>query len=151
MSGLTIRRDDAIGPDALELIAQSEAEQAALYPPEVRFAFTPDELRAAGVCFLLGHQGPVPVACGGVALLDGYGELKRIFVTRERRGRGHADAIVAALEKIARATGRRSMRLETGLASPEAIRFYSRIGYRETGPFGDYQENGASVFMEKSL
>lgn len=77
--------------------------------------------------------------------------MKRIFVTRARRGRGHADAIVAAPEDIAQGAGRPCMRLETGLASPEAIRFYTRIGYREIGPFGAYEENGSSVFMEKAL
>lgn len=151
MSALVIRRDDALGPDALAMIAQSEAELAAIYPPEVRYAFSPDQLRDAGVAFVVGHLGEDPVACGGLALLDGYGELKRIFVTRRQRGQGYADAIVAALEEIALTAGRPLMRLETGLASPEAIRFYERIGYSRIGPFGDYQENGSSVFMEKAL
>ena len=151
MSALAITRDDALGSDALALIEQSEVEQAALYPPEVRYAFSPDELRDAGVCFMVGHADGEAVACGGVALLDGYGELKRIFVRRDQRGQGYADAIVAALEDAARDVGLPVMRLETGLASPEAIRFYTRIGYREIGPFGAYEENGSSVFMEKAL
>lgn len=151
MSGLTITRDDALGPDALALIALSEAELAALYPPEVRYAFSPDQLRGAGVAFLVGHDDGEAVACGGVALLDGYGELKRIFVRRDRRGRGHADAIVAGLEQIARTAGLACMRLETGKESPEAVRFYSRLGYAPIGPFGDYEENGSSIFMEKAL
>ena len=151
MSGLAITRDDGLGPDALALIGQSEAELAALYPPEVRYAFSPDELRDAGVAFIVGHQDAKPVACGGVALLDGYGELKRIFVARECRGQGHAETVVAALEEIARGAGLPLMRLETGLASPEAIRFYTRIGYDRIGPFGTYEENGSSVYMEKTL
>ncbi len=151
MNGLIISRDDALGADALDLIAQSEAELAALYPPEVRYAFSPDELRGAGVRFLVGHCDGTPVVCGGVALLDGYGELKRIFVRQDRRGSGFADAIVGALEDQAHKAGLPLMRLETGLASPAAIRFYSRLGYREIGPFGGYEENGSSVFMEKPL
>ena len=151
MSGLILTRDDDLSPDALGLIAQSEAELASIYPPEVRYAFSPSELRDAGVCFVVGKLDETPVACGGVALLDGYGELKRIFVTRSHRGRGCADEIVAELEKIAKASGRNCMRLETGEASPEAIRFYSRLGYARIGPFGAYEENGSSVFMEKVL
>lgn len=151
MSGLVITRDDALGTDALDLIGQSEAELAALYPPEVRYAFSPDQLRGAGVRFVVGREDDAPVACGGVALLDGYGELKRIFVRRDRRGRGHADTIVAALETIARDARLPLMRLETGLSSPEAIRLYARLGYRETGPFGSYVDNGSSVYMEKAL
>ncbi len=151
MSGLILTRDDELGPDALALIAQSEAELAAIYPAEVRYAFSPSELRDAGVCFVVGHIEDMPVACGGVALLEGYGELKRIFVTRSHRGGGFADAIVAELEQIAILNGRSSMRLETGEASPEAIRFYTRLGYSRIGPFGAYAENGSSVFMEKNL
>ena len=151
MSGLRIIRDDALGADALDLIAQSEAEQAAIYPPEVRYAFSPDELRDAGVLFLVGYAGDDPVACGGAAMLDGYAELKRIFVASSRRGEGFAQAIVAALEDQARAAGHTLMRLETGLDSPAAIRLYTGMGYGPIGPFGKYVENGSSVFMEKPL
>lgn len=151
MTTLSIARDDALGAEALALIAQSETEPAALYLPEVRYAFSPDELRNAGAWFVVGREGATPVTCGGVALLDGHDELKRIFVTRVYRGRGHADAIVAALEDIARQAGHSCMRLETGHASPEALRFYARNGYRKIGPFGDYREHGSSVFMEKTL
>lgn len=148
---LTIRRDDQLGPDALDLIAQSEAELAAIYPPEVRFAFSPEELTAAGVVFLVGYDGERPVAAGGVAPLDGYGELKRIFVAADARGRGYARQIVEALEDQARSLDLTLMRLETGEDSPEALKLYARMGYRRIGPFGSYPENGSSVFMEKPL
>lgn len=148
---LRIVRDDGLGQDALELIAQSEAELASIYPPEVRFAFSPDELRASGVMFCVAYDGDVAVACGGIAPLHSYWELKRIFVRKDRRRKGVAHAIVAALEFIAREHTASCVRLETGEDSPEAIRFYERTGYRRRGPFGAYQENGSSVFMEKRL
>ena len=84
-------------------------------------------------------------------MFDGYAELKRIFTTRAARGRGVAKAIVTALEEIAKGAGLSVVRLETGLASPEAIALYKRLGYREIGPFGEYAENGSSVFMEKDV
>jgi len=146
-----IRRDDALGPDALDLIAQSEEELAGLYAPEHRYAFSPDELLSANVVFVVGYLDGAPVACGGVAPCDGYGELKRIFTTRSARGTGLARRIVAALEDEARAFGAPIMRLETGHASPDALALYSRLGYREIGPFGSYEDNGSSVFMEKAL
>ncbi|MEO1001371.1 MAG: GNAT family N-acetyltransferase, partial [Pseudomonadota bacterium] len=148
---LALRRDDALGPAALAMIAGSEGELAALYPPHLRFAFDPEELRAARVRFLVAERDAAPVGCGGVAPLARYGELKRIYVVPAARGSGVADAIVAALEGIARAEGLPLMRLETGAASPAAIAFYARMGYRRCAPFGDYAENGSSVFMEKPL
>ncbi|MEM6661031.1 MAG: GNAT family N-acetyltransferase [Pseudomonadota bacterium] len=146
-----IRRDDALGPDALALIAQSEEELASLYAPEHRYAFSPEQLLNADVRFIVGYLDSDPVACGGVAPCDGYGELKRIFTTRSARGKRLAVKIVEALEEEARAFGAPIMRLETGLASPDALALYRRMNYREVGPFGSYVDNGSSVFMEKDL
>ena len=146
-----LRRDDPLGPDALAMIGESEAELAAIYPLEVRYAFSPTQLVEAGVVFLTARLDGRVVGCGGMAPCDGYGELKRIFVTRSARGRRLAAAIIAALEDEARARGLPIMRLETGASSPEAIRAYQRLGYLRCGPFGGYAENGSSVFMEKAL
>lgn len=146
-----IRRDDALSADALAMIQGSEDELAALYDPSVRFAFSPAELIDHGVRFFVAYRGGAPVGCGGVAPCDGYGELKRIFVAKPHRGSGAAAAILAELEGQAREMGLSLMRLETGLASPEAIRFYEKSGYARRAPFGAYQENGSSVFMEKAL
>lgn len=138
-------------PDTLGLIAESEAELASLYRPEVRSAFSPEELADAGVIFLVARRAGEPVGCGGLAPLEGYAELKRIFTTARARGTGIGSAIVAALENVARARGLTVVRLETGEASPEAIALYASLGYGRRGPFGAYRENGSSVFMEKRL
>ncbi|SEA77832.1 GNAT family N-acetyltransferase [Rubrimonas cliftonensis] len=138
-------------PEALALIAQSEAELAAIYPAEVRFAFSPQELVAAKVRFVVAWLDGAPAGCGGVAPLEGYGELKRIFTTRAARGRGVGRAVVTALEAEALSLGLPLARLETGHLSPEAISLYTALGYALRGPFGDYAENGSSVFMEKRL
>lgn len=153
-AALTLTRDDAIGPAALAMIGESEAELAGLYPPDVRYAFSPQELTDAGVHFLVAYRDGAPIGCGGYATLAGpprYGELKRIFVTKAARGQRLAERIVAGLEDAARTDGLPCIRLETGLASPEAIRLYERLGYAHIGPFGSYEENGSSVFMEKQL
>jgi putative acetyltransferase len=154
-TAVELRRDDGLGPDALAMIAESEAELAAIYRPEVRHAFSPAQLIDAGVVFLTAHLDGRVVGCGGMAPCPGtgggYGELKRIFVTRAARGRRIAALIIARLEEEARARGLPLMRLETGDASPEAVRAYERLGYRRRGPFGNYAENGSSVFMEKAL
>lgn len=146
-----IRRDDALGPDALALIEGSEVEQAAIYPPEVRSAFSPEELTSAGTVFCVAYLRGTPVACGGFAPYPGFGELKRIFALIEARGTGAARAVILWLENEARAQGLTLMKLETGKDSPAALRLYEKLGYRRTGPFGSYFENGSSIFMEKDL
>ncbi|MEO0485349.1 MAG: GNAT family N-acetyltransferase [Pseudomonadota bacterium] len=151
MTTLEITRTDPMHPDALALIDGSEREQSALYPPHLRYAFSPQQLVDGDVRFFVGRDGPTPIVCGGYAVCDGYGELKRIFVAKNHRGQGWADALVTACETTARAEALPLMRLETGLASPAAIAFYTRMGYTQIGPFGAYTENGSSVFMEKTL
>ncbi|MEM7176618.1 MAG: GNAT family N-acetyltransferase [Pseudomonadota bacterium] len=148
---IRLKRDDTLSADALAMIDESEVEQAAIYPPEVRYAFSPEQLLNANVRFLTAYRGGQVVGCGGVAPLDGYGELKRVFVTRAARGTGVAGAIMEGLEAEARALGLPVVRLETGHDSPAAIRLYERRGYRRIAPFGAYAENGSSVFMEKQL
>lgn len=138
-------------PDALALIAGSEAEQAAIYPPEDRFAFSPEQLIEAGVVFVVARRGNRALACGGLAPHGDWGELKRVFTVAEARGTGLARAVVDRLENIARARGIGTVRLETGTRSPEAIALYRRCGYVERDAFGPYVGLAAasSVFMEK--
>ena len=146
-----ITRIDPLHPDALVLIDGSEQEQAALYPPHLRSAFSPQQLVDGAVRFFVGHDNGTPASCGGYGHYGGFGELKRIYVAPAYRGAGWSDAIIRACEDHARDEGLPLMRLETGLASPAAIKLYGRHGYLPRGHFGDYVENGSSVFMEKAL
>ena len=82
---------------------------------------------------------------------DAYGELKRLYVRPEARGRGAARRIVEFLESAARAQGCDALVLETGPYQPEALAFYARQGYGRCGPFGDYPDHPLSVFMRKRL
>ena len=80
-----------------------------------------------------------------------YGEIKRVFVLPEHRGKGLARAIMATLESLLRREGTALARLETGVAQPEALGLYRSLGYRERAPFGTYRPDPLSVFMEKVL
>ncbi|MFQ6553585.1 GNAT family N-acetyltransferase [Aestuariibius insulae] len=151
MTETTVTRIDPLHPDALRLIDGSEAEQSALYPPHLRYAFSPQQLIDDDVRFYIACRGGAALACGGYGAYDSYAELKRIYVDPAHRGTGLADAIIAACEAEAAAEGLPLMRLETGEASPAALRIYTRLGYARRGPFGEYKENGSSVFMEKAL
>jgi putative acetyltransferase len=92
------------------------------------------------------------VGCGAY-LSDGHpaGELKRMFVLPELRGLGLGRRILQALETHARAAGFQRLRLETGIAQPEALRLYKGAGYVRCPRFGDYPDDPLSVFMEKRI
>ncbi|HEV8115210.1 MAG TPA: GNAT family N-acetyltransferase [Acidimicrobiales bacterium] len=70
------------------------------------------------------------VAGGGVRRLSSTTcEVKRMWTAPDRRRRGHATAVLRALEEAARDLGYRHIRLVTGPAQPEAIALYGAYGY----------------------
>lgn len=90
--------------------------------------------------FLVLLDGGDTVAGGGIRRLDDTtGEVKRMWTNPAYRRQGHASAVLAALEELARELGYRHLRLETGHAQPEALALYRRLGYREIGNYGIYE------------
>jgi putative acetyltransferase len=143
--------DDA---DVLALVSKSDEYLSALYPPESNHAQPLDALVARGSAFFAGYLGEQLAACGAVKFMsddDTYGEIKRVFVAEEQRGKGLAVAIMQHLEDHLRSSGVYLARLEAGPAQPEALALYEKLGYRYRGPFGRYQPDPLSVFMEKPL
>lgn len=86
-----------------------------------------------------------------MVLPDGSAELKRFFVRPSARGRGVGKALLDAAEAGAASEGAELMQLETGIKSHAAVAFYSRAGYRACAPFGSYDPDPLSVFMQKKL
>lgn len=66
----------------------------------------------------------------------GCGELKRMFVAREWRGRGVGGALLREALAWARASGRwRALALDTLGRLPEATRLYERAGFARTAAY----------------
>jgi putative acetyltransferase len=146
--------------DVRRLVEELERELSQHYPPEQRHGLSLEKLFQPGVLFFVARvteeRTPVPAGCGGIALADGFAELKRMYVRPVFRGRGVAAAILSRLEHEARLTGRDLVRLETGVHQRAAIRFYTRSGYLPCGAFEPYASMAAnaistSVFLEKRL
>ncbi|MET4156720.1 GNAT family N-acetyltransferase [Agromyces sp. PvR057] len=71
-----------------------------------------------------------PIAGGAFRRYDDHtAELKRIWTRADRRGRGLAGEVVAALESEARRLGYTDIFLTTGPRQPEAVSLYLREGY----------------------
>jgi putative acetyltransferase len=142
-------------PDQLEvraLFAASEAYMGALYPAESNHFVDASQLVAPHVVFLVARRDGRAIGCGAVVCgSDGGGEIKRMWVDPGQRGVGIGVALLEALIVAARARALSVLRLETGIAQPEAIGLYSRAGFIERGPFGNYQPDPLSLFMELRL
>jgi GNAT superfamily N-acetyltransferase len=147
-----IRRIPASSADALGLVAAMVEAIAAQYGELVLSATpsaTPDELSPPGGCFVALYEDGRPVAGGGVKRLAAdTGEIKRMFVVREARGRGLARVLLAALEDAARDLGYARVRLDTGAKQVEALALYRSSGYRE---IEDYNANRYAVYWGEKL
>lgn len=138
--------------EVIALIAELDAYQDALYPPESRHALDLAALCAPDVLFAVARDGAQrALGCGAIVLGEDYGELKRMYVHPQGRGQGVAKQLLSLLETRAVERGCTLLKLETGPYQPEALGLYARCGYERRGPFGDYRDDPLSVFMQKSL
>jgi putative acetyltransferase len=139
-------------PDVIALIAELDAYQDSLYPPESRYALDLASLKQPNVLFAVardetGHA----IGCGALVLCPEFGELKRMYVSPRGRGQGFARKLLALLESQAVASGCKLLTLETGPYQNEALALYASAGYERRGPFGDYTNDPLSVFMQKQI
>jgi putative acetyltransferase len=163
--------------EVLDLLRQSDEYAFALYPADSCYLLNIDDLEAPTVSVFVARLGDVagssaPAATStapaapagpaapaapavGIAALalraDSTAELKRVFVAPSARGRGVARDILRAVEDFARSQGVSAIRLETGVAQPEAIALYEKVGYHHIPRFGQYVDDETSVCMEKPL
>jgi GNAT superfamily N-acetyltransferase len=123
---------------------------AAFQPTEEIFA-TADAFRAPGTAWLVGYEDGRAVCCGGLRPLPEAGvcELKRMFVSRTARGRGHGRTLLHALERLAAEAGFGRVRLFTTEALVEARALYEASGYMLLGTVRDGDRT--DLWLEKTL
>ena len=153
---LEIIKVEAPTDDVRLLIGELDAELNAAYSAEQRHGFNISRLFQPGISFFIARLDENPAGCGGVAFTDGLAEVKRMYVRPPFRGRNVAQAILARLEREARAHGFNRLVLETGDAQTAALCFYQREGFARCEAFGEYAKMPApsilrSVFFEKYL
>jgi putative acetyltransferase len=149
---LTIRAEPPNQPDVIPLIEALDAQMTALYPAASNHLLDIAALSDPAVTFLVVRDGGEVIGCGAL-LRDsrGWGEVKRMVVRPEQRGRGIGKRVLAELETIARGAGLPLLRLETGIHNTDALALYRHSGFAECAPFGDYKPDPLSVFMEKCI
>jgi GNAT superfamily N-acetyltransferase len=151
---LTIQRFDILAPEARTLIDALNAELSSRYPEPGanHFRLDPDEVAEGRGAFVIASRTGVAIGCGAIRTIeDRTGEIKRMYVSPEERGRRVGRALLAALEAEARALGMARLVLETGERQPEAIALYEREGFSRVEPFGEYVHSPLSVCMAKDL
>jgi putative acetyltransferase len=144
--------ESANQPEVIALIAELDAYQDTLYPPEARHVLDLVGLTQPNVLFAVARdEGGQAVACAAVVLGAEFGELKRMFVSPRCRGLGVGRRLMDLLQQRAAERGCRLLTLESGPFQPEALSLYAACGFERCGPFGSYADDPLSVFMQKAL
>jgi putative acetyltransferase len=151
---LRIEVDDVTRPQVLALLEEHLRNMHELTPPEFVFAFDASKLRVPGVTFWTAWQDDTLLGCAALKELSpAQGEIKSMRTPASLRRTGAGRALLNHLIAVARQRGYQQLFLETG-RQPEFVpahTLYRSAGFRDCGPFGDYTDNGNSVFMTLKL
>jgi putative acetyltransferase len=151
---LRIKPDDLSRPQVLALLEEHLRNMYELSPPGKVFAFDANQLKATDVTFWTAWEGEVLMGCAALKELSAtQGEVKSMRTPAALRRTGAGRALLRHIVEIARARGYTSLFVETGshAAFQPAQTLYRSEGFELCGPFGQYRDNGNSVFMSLPL
>lgn len=149
----SVAAEPADHPDIQRLLDLSDTVAARLYPGAFRQPLTAAALARPGVSLFVARDGQ-GYALGCAALLDlseDEAELKRMIVDPDHAGQGVGRQLLLAVLQAARDRGIRTVLLEVGIHNVEARRLYESCGFRDRGPFADYEQTPIATFMEADL
>lgn len=98
------------------------------------------------------YSGSQPIGCilyRPLAQRPSSGEMKRLYVRREYRGRGIALLLLGTCEEFSRRRGDQWLYLDTKDDLIEAQRFYRRHGYQPCERYNDNPQ--ATIFLRKAV
>lgn len=149
-----VTQDDPRSPDVVSLLHRHLEFARGVTPPEDVHALDLDGLLDPAVTFFSLRDGRTLLGIGAIKqLAEGHMELKSIHTAEEARGNGVGRTVVEHLLAVARDRGASRVSLETGsmeeFAPSRAL--YTRLGFVECEPFGDYTPSRSSTFMTLEL
>jgi len=149
---------------AASLIAELNKDLSADYPEPgtTHFRLDPNEVSAGNGIFVVARWDGHPVGCGALRCIRDpeltrelgmrVGELKRMYVARDLRGKGIGRALLDRLEEEALKLSLDRLVLETGIRSPQALALYRAAGFTAIPAYGEYLASPTtSVCLSKAL
>ena len=140
--------------DAQRLVRALDEHLSSLYLPEQRFGpnLKPAQVAPGLGTFVVARGDGNAIGCGALRRLDATtGEVKRMYVAPDVRGRGVGRQILDRIESEAATLGINRLVLETGIHQAEAIALYTRAGFSQITCWGEYSGVSTSVCFEKRL
>lgn len=112
----------------------------------------PPSVLAQDNCTMFGaFDGQKLIGIGAVKFFSDYGEIKRMFISPDYRGRRLSHLILDRLLVLIRERHLPFARLETGEKFCAAVSLYRKKGFQKRRAFGDYPDTPESLFMELRL
>lgn len=149
---MNITLADIDAPDVLALLS---LHQSVARTNTVTHTLSIGDLRAATVSVFCARNAAETLM--GIAavkhLSPRHGEIKSVRTHPDFLRRGVSRALMAHIHNFAKDAGFSRLSLETHPTAQYAAAraLYEALGYEYTGPFGDYHNDPASVFMTFSL
>jgi GNAT superfamily N-acetyltransferase len=144
-----MRADEEPASGLIEAMRRELTELYDIPDGQLGTPLTLEEMCPPGGGFLVGFAGDQPVAGGGLRTIGPeMGEVKRMYVAPEYRGKGLARRLLAELEDLARWRGMTVLRLDTGPQQPHAQSLYESEGYE---PIDNYNDNPHAAFWGEKL
>ncbi len=147
-----VAAESPLQDDVRALVQALNAYTYELTPAEFLHHMTVEQMAAADTTvFIARDESGAAVGMGALRRHEGAGEVKRMFVAPSTRGSGLGGAILAEIEKLARAEGFPKLVLETGSNFDAAKRVYERAGFVTCDAVLDYPASPWNAFYEKEL
>lgn len=139
-------------PEVEVLLGELDAYLLGLYPPKTCHLMDSKGLAEPHITFWAARLGGRLVGCGALRRLDqSSGEVKRMYVRSEARGRAVGRRLLETIEQKARQLGLVELKLETGPKQSEALGLYYSSGFEACEAFGEYEPDPEKYFLSKRL
>jgi putative acetyltransferase len=149
----TISIESPLSDDVRALVTALNEFTYGLTPAEYRHHMTVEQMAQPDTTlFVARDEIGNAVAMGALRRhSNGVGEVKRMFVKPEARGRRIGEAILAHIEALARGEGLTRLVLETGSNFDAARRVYERSAFVTCEGVLDYPPSPWTAFYQKEL
>ncbi len=151
---MEIRIDDLTGQEIFDLLNEHLQDMHAASPPESVHALDLSRLKSADITFWTVWSEGNLAGCGAIKELNSSeGEIKSMRTAKKYRRKGVAAKLLNHILAVAQERKYKKLYLETGSVEyfNAALNLYKSIGFRECGPFAQYEPDPYSVFMEKDI
>ncbi|MBT8298465.1 MAG: GNAT family N-acetyltransferase [Maribacter sp.] len=148
---IKIIRTSSLNKDFIDLVRLLDADLAERDGDDHAFYHQFNQIDVIKHAVVL-YENKKPMGCGAVKEFNSNAmEVKRMYTRPEARGKGFATKILFELEKWTEELSYIKCVLETGKRQPEAIRLYTKSGYKVIPNYGQYKDIENSICFEKFL